>query len=221
MFLAVCSGSQARSVLRQLQAFRVVAWCVSARPLMRASHIHTNLLELESCGVELAARMRGRVAESTLLAVTDSSTVAWLPVEHDIEISRAVLDVVGVAGLRTWSMDAMARSAEGPLIRPLVEGAGKLFGVTPHALFRILPRGYGLVYRDCGENVYEQTGEASGVVTQTGIPSLFFEHSYLEGMAGAFQAFPRIFQCDAVVTLKAFPAKQMAVFEVAWEPRAR
>ena len=75
---------------------------------MRAYHIHTNLLELESFGVELAARMRGRIAESTLLAVGDSSTVAWLPVEHDIEISRAVLDAVGVVGLRTWSMDAMA-----------------------------------------------------------------------------------------------------------------
>lgn len=188
---------------------------------MRASHIHTNLLELESFGAELAARIRGRIAESTLLAVSDSSSVAWLPVEHDIEISRAVLEVVGVAGLRSWSLDAMARSAAGPLIRPLVDGASKLFGVTPHALYRILPRGYGLIYRDCGENVYEQTGETSGVVTQTGVPALLFEHSYLEGTAGAFQAFPHIFRWDGTAELTLFPSKQMAVFEVAWTARER
>lgn len=184
---------------------------------MRASHIHSNLLELDTFGPELAARMKRRISAETLAAVGDASTVAWLPVEHDIEISRAVRDVVGIAGLRSWSLEAMARSAQGPLIRPLVDGASTLFGVTPHALYRMLPRGYGLVYRHCGENAYVQTGEASGVVTQTGVPALLFEHDYLEGTAGAFMAFPRIFHYEGAAVLRLSPSTGTATFDVSWK----
>ena len=183
---------------------------------MRASHIHTNLAELSTFGPELAAQMRARISAETLATVGDASTVAWLPVEHDIEISRAVRDVVGVAGLRKWSLDAMARSAQGPLLRPLLDGTCKLFGVTPHALFRMLPRGYGLVYRDCGENTYEPTGDRSGVVTMTGVPPMFFADDYLEGTAGAFQAFAQIVQWQGSVHLKLVPKEQQAIFEASW-----
>jgi hypothetical protein len=183
---------------------------------MRASHIHSNLLELDTLGPLVAAQVKQRISKETLDAVGDASTIAWLPVEHDIEISTAVRDVLGIAGLRAWSLEAMARSAQGPLIRPLSDGASKLFGITPHALYRVLPRGYGVVYRNCGENAYEQTSESTGVVTQTGVPSLLFDNDYLEGTAGAFMSFPRFFGLEGAVVLRLAPATRTAVFDVSW-----
>src|SRR5688500_17018352 len=107
---------------------------------MRASHIRSNLEEINRMSEPQRSAIRSKISPQRLEQIANSASVAWLPIECDMDLTFAVFSVLGASGNRRWSRDAMVRSAAGPLIKPLLDGARSVFGVTPHALFKILPR---------------------------------------------------------------------------------
>lgn len=190
--------------------------------LMRASHIRSNLEELEQFGGPTAERVRARIAKSTFVAIEDAASVAWLPVEIDIDITRAVFDELGPKAVRKWSRDALVRSTEGPLLRPIIDGTRSLFGLTPHTLLKLMPRGFDLVYRGCGGLRYEEESEHACVLHHTGVPATFFDgEAYLEGMAGGFEAAILLGGADGTVELSSHRSAGTARYRAVWMPKAR
>ncbi len=167
------------------------------------------------------SEIRARISSDVLEQVANSVSVAWLPVECDVHITRAVVDVLGVRGNRRWSRDALLRSANGPLLKPILDGASAPVGLTPHALYKVGPRAFGMIYRDLGEVRYEHIDPRHARIVHEAIPaSLVDAPWYLEGIAGAFEA-PYVFLgLEGDVAMELDAAQRIARYDVRWDAQA-
>lgn len=175
---------------------------------MRASHLKSNLEALRDLGPDAEARVRAAVPE-VVREVEEAVRVAWLPLELDVRLTEAVERATDEERLRAWGRDAIARSAEGPLLRPILAALERL-GLTPHVALKRVPHGWSLIYRDCGEIGYERLGEREAVLVQDDAPeAMLRSEPYVIGIAGAF---------DGVMALSGGHGGRA---EIAIEPAAR
>jgi hypothetical protein len=83
----------------------------------------------------------------------------WLPADVHMHILTAPLAVMGADAYRTFWHDMMIDSFDRPLFRSFVHGAVTAFqGLSGH-VYRMVPRGFGLIARDCGEIDVEVIGK--------------------------------------------------------------
>lgn len=158
---------------------------------MRASHIDSNLRSLAALGAERERAIREQVPE-VVRAVEAASRVAWLPLELDIQLTDAVERACGLERMKRWARDALGRSSEGWLLRPVVVGLSAL-GLTPEGALKRVPSGWPLIYRDCGQLHYQHADEHGITLVHSEVPAAMIENStYLEGIAGAFEAIAEI-----------------------------
>lgn len=151
---------------------------------MRASHLHSNVRAIEALGEADAKRVRTRCREA-IREVEDALRVAWLPLELDVAITGAVHAVCGEARLRRWSADAIAATARGPLLRPMLAALQRM-GLTPHTALKRAPYAWTLIYKHCGAVRYETDGPLAASLWIEGGPAPLLEDAYLRGMAGTF-----------------------------------
>src|SRR5687768_11064744 len=118
-------------------------------PEMRASHLKSNVESLAALGAARESEIRAAVA-SVVRAVEDASRVAWLPLALDVRLTEAVAHACGLEGMKRWSSDAIVRSADGPLLGPVIRGLHAI-GLAPATTLKRAPYAWGLVYRGCGE----------------------------------------------------------------------
>src|SRR5690606_10752912 len=141
---------------------------VSELAQMRVSHLKANLESLDDLGAEHAARVRAEAA-GIVSAIQAAVSVAWLPIELDVELTDAVERVAGRARMREWSRNAIVRSTEGPLLRPMLSALTRM-GMTPHSAFKRVPYGWSLIYRGCGDLSYEAVGPKEVLIIQRDAP---------------------------------------------------
>lgn len=154
-------------------------------PQMRASHLKSNLESLSDLGAaqELAVR---RAVPDVVRQVDDASRVAWLPLDLDIQLTEAVEREVGRERMKRWGRDAIARSAESPLLRPVMVGL-RAMGLTPHTALKRAPYAWTLIYRGCGDLEYQHVGDTEAALVHEWVPTpMLRTPSYLHGIAGAF-----------------------------------
>lgn len=190
-----------------------------AFPAMRASHMKSNLQALRDLGPDNERRVRELVSPATLATIDDNPRTSWLPVELDVELTDAIDQVMGREGTRRWSKEALLKSMEGPLLRPIIDAALRLFGVTPASVFGFLPRAWGAVYRDCGTIELGDVAESSLHVLYRGVPDAMAADAYLDGIAGALEAVLELCKKSGRVTVEPVQGGQTR-FVVEWSPDA-
>jgi len=164
---------------------------VSELAQMRVSHLKANLESLDDLGAEHAARVRAEAA-GIVSAIQAAVSVAWLPIELDVELTDAVERVAGRARMREWSRNAIVRSTEGPLLRPMLSALTRM-GMTPHSAFKRVPYGWSLIYRGCGDLSYEAVGPKEVLIIQRDAPRAILDSpSYVHGIAAAFEGIAQI-----------------------------
>lgn len=158
---------------------------------MRASHIDSNLRSLAALGEERQRAILAQVPE-VVRAVDTASRVAWLPLELDVQLTDAVERTCGREPMKRWARDAITRSAEGWLLRPVLVGLSAL-GITPEGALQRVPSGWPLVYRDCGEVHYQHADPHGITLVHSDVPAAMIESpTYLQGIAGAFEGVAEI-----------------------------
>ncbi|MGE0785963.1 MAG: hypothetical protein AB7S26_09765 [Sandaracinaceae bacterium] len=159
-------------------------------PLMRASHLLSNVHALSDLGADVEEQVRERCGD-VITEIEGAVRVAWMPLELDVRLTQTVYDLCGPERLREWGHAAITKSTEGPLLGPIVEGLRRL-GMTPTTALRRVPYGWDLIYRHCGEVRFEgeeeppEHGEHTVRLTVAHTPALLRGRSYLIGIAGAF-----------------------------------
>jgi hypothetical protein len=191
-----------------------------SRPAVRASHLKEDLLALSSLGAEVEARVLERLRRETRRAIEESTRVDWLPVELNVELAEAVHAEAGARGSRLWGKRSIVQSLDTALFRPLVATAVALFGLTPAAFYRYVPKAWPAVYRDCGGLTAEIEGADRARVVAGRLPAPMRRDAFLEAVAGTFEGAFEFCKVEGQVILEPRPlGSDQAVYLATWQPR--
>ncbi len=194
----------------------------ASAPLMRASHMQHNISGLAELGQEAEARVRELLQPTTASTIVESPRSMWLPLALDVELTSCVETVVGQQGLFDWSRNAQKKTFEGPLLRPVIDGGLRLFGVRPLRIYKLTPRAFTLMFRNCGEIKIDSKGDCSLDIVHTHAPPGMADGAYLHGSAGAYSAGLDILGFRGSVTVAPREAgNPTVVYEVRWDPKRR
>lgn len=119
-----------------------------ARPAARARNALDSFKVLEQRAPGTVAQVMARLPDETRELYENASRTSWIPVEHDARLVTAMVEVLGPSGAREFWRGFSTYYVDQPILKPLVEGAKRVFGLSMPTIIRMFPRGYGHVYRD-------------------------------------------------------------------------
>jgi len=139
----------------------------------------------------------------TVRIIETSPRTAWLPMALDVELNLAVHKVAGAAGLTALNRQALQNAFRGPLLHPLVEGAKRLFGLSPAALLHLATRPHGAITRDAGTMRAEKVGHNEYMLFHEDMPPLYADNeTYLLGFVAIVEGVFAFFECTGEVDLE-------------------
>ena len=157
-----------------------------------AASIRVNQLKSNWATSKLMAG-EGRVADleaalgperSRMLA--ECGRLSWVPIEVDVALSRAVESVVGEGMAYHRTRRSVAATMDTTLMRPLLDGARRVFGLDPRKALKLVKQGWTVVFKDCGHADYECLEDTSAVVRLFDLPEVMLgTPSYVRAIAGS------------------------------------
>lgn len=154
---------------------------------MRARQMRANLRSLALLGAEAHAEVLRRIDPSIVRHSESAGRLAWLPLEYDVALSAAVLDVVGYEASIRWAHDGLMAAVDGPLMQNLIRPAARLFASDPATVARILPRVMAATLRNCGTYRVEVANASLVYVVGQAVPDIMRELPlYLQGLGDSF-----------------------------------
>lgn len=125
-------------------------------------------------------QIRDRVPPESLRLIDSTAGIAWLGIEHDHWLMDGTIAVLGVDDAVACWHRGMEMMVGRPLLRPLVEGAQRLFFGQPGEMIALIRSGWGLAYRDFCTPRHERLGTtASRIVFDEVAPEAFASPGYL------------------------------------------
>lgn len=185
---------------------------------MKASHLKSNVESLDLLAASSQNEIRRRAARE--IAVIQSLTrTEWAPLELDLVFSDIVLDVIGAEETRALNARALARSAEGGLLRPMRDAARRLLGQHPGAIFRFVEYGWRTVFKDVGSAAFVGDADhAGGVITLVDQPMFALRRPVWPiGVAGAFDGVAEIMGASARFEAAVDEAQRSIRFVARWQ----
>lgn len=136
----------------------------------------------------LLARVEAQIGRETLKSITSHGRMSWIPLEDDVVLVEGIAAVLGAAELVRFFRSSIAHHFQGKLLRTLISGAERLFGLTPHVLVKLVPRAWPMVYKNLGEPTIERRTDTLAVVHVTEAhPILLDSADYLRTWQGIFE----------------------------------
>ncbi len=146
--------------------------------------MRSNVTALSRLGAE-GLRVR-EDCDAVIATIESSVRTTWLPVELDVALSNRVVHRCGEKRFAAWCRNAIAESAKGPLLEPLMSGLTRL-GFGPRHAVRRLPGGWNLIYRNCGTLRIDREWDGGAVIVIDDVPELVRDHHYATGIGAAFE----------------------------------
>jgi hypothetical protein len=137
-------------------------------PCVRARHMKSLLSGVERLDPALRAEVLAASRAELLECVRAATAVAWLPLALNIELADTIARCLGTKRARPFFRAMLLAEFQSSLFKPFIAGVSRAFGVTPAVFVRMVPRGWELVYRECGklEPTEVGPGQASLVFSQ-------------------------------------------------------
>lgn len=164
--------------------------------------------------------IRAQCDPTHVVAITQATRLAWMPLEYGIELSTAVHSVIGAAGLLDLGREAILRSGHRTWLRPFRDAAVSIFGYDPRGIFRFTPRGWNMVFGGCGELTFASPATQQGTLVLSGFPPLVLDPMFLKTIQGSFWATLDFCGVQGEVVLRPVePSSRTCTFDIAWTLR--
>ncbi len=161
-----------------------------AGPMVRSRHLRSILEHVDGLPAAQRLAIRRAVGPAAVEQIESSASSDWLPFALDVDLTHAIAGVLGSAGQHRFFQEQQLASFRGPLFRALVDSATAIFGLDPGSWARWIPRGWGIVFRDCGQWVIDRSER--GVVDLALLappPGCLDDELWLRSLASSFSAF--------------------------------
>ncbi|HVP67750.1 MAG TPA: hypothetical protein VMT17_10865 [Anaeromyxobacteraceae bacterium] len=154
---------------------------------IRASQLKEDIAALAWLGPAARKAVLAKVAPATVCQIEESSRVDWLPHALVVEIVHAIRAVAGEEAVRGWSRAAVNGSLQGSLFRPFLEGVIAVFGLSPSAGCKVLPRAYSAALKDCGALRLLEVSSCEARMVLEELPAEAQDRDWLVSVAGGFE----------------------------------
>jgi hypothetical protein len=171
---------------------------------------------------ERAAAVLAHFGGEAARAVEESTGLEWLPLGDNVRLTRAVHEALEQEACDRFFRAQLLQSFEGPLFRALADGAIHLFGLDPMSWARLVPSGWGLVFRDCGRWDVAHAAPGEVLLTLADVPpACTVDAVWPRSVAASLSAIVDLAQARGEATLAGFepgaPAMRVAL---RWSARA-
>lgn len=96
----------------------------------------------------MIGRVRALVPAESMAFIDAQSTNAWVPIEHDRWLPRAIVAAYGHDGAFELWRSFIPSHVDSPLLGTMFNAAVRMFGVNPGIVAWLVPKGFNNVYRD-------------------------------------------------------------------------
>ncbi len=176
------------------------------------------LASIERLPAEDRDRVLMIVPEPIRTAVADATGVDWLPLEANLVVTRAVHGALGDARFERFFRDQLAEAFSGPLLRVIVDAALRVFRVDATSFTSWVGRGWGLIFRDCGEWTVEGAGPGMARLRIEALPApCVHDEVWLRSVSHSLDAFWVLARTEGACTCVGRDvARGVATYELRW-----
>jgi len=135
-----------------------------AAPAVRAAAAQDALDQLDRFEPGARGRVLERLPVGTREVMLTTSRSAWISVEHDHHAVDVIVRLFGASRAIQYWRTVTANLIERPILKSFVSGMINVFGDDPGRVIGILPKAWGLVYRDLCEPLCIRTEEGKTVL---------------------------------------------------------
>ena len=143
---------------------------------------------------------------------------AWVPMPVYLKFIQAVWAEAGssTAYIQFWRAHIQGY-LDSALLAGLVGTARKLFGLSPVAIYKVAPRGYGMTYRGAGQGEVEVVGKTA-TLRFSGIPAALLEDEvWAIGHVGTFWGVLDVFNLNGTAEMtERSPERGRFTIQVKW-----
>lgn len=161
-----------------------------ANPEARTGYVRMVLRRLYAFDTALEREVLGSLDPAVRRGLDDSTPLGWSPYEIDVRIAESVRAKHGADGLHEFVLGNSDEAATQNALRPLVNGALRLFGATPHALMRVMPELWRITYRNVSECAPKREGDACIALDWEQTCDAVFDSPAAQGVLFAQAHFP-------------------------------
>jgi hypothetical protein len=142
-------------------------------PAVRVSAARDMLAFTEVFEPGLQARVVARIPREAMEAMEASARTSWLDLELDHFLVDGICEELGPErAIRCWR-DSMKHMIDKPLLQSFVSGMIRLFGRDPARVVALIPKGWPLVFRDCGTLTVLSSGDREAILAFSDLPPVF------------------------------------------------
>ncbi len=195
---------------------------MAGAPAVRARHMKSLLATVDRLPATEAEAVRRRVEPTVLAGIADASGVEWLPVAWNVALTRAIHDALGVERFRRFFRAEQLESFRGPLLKYVVDGVIHLLGIDLGSWVRWIPKGWGLVFRDCGSWSVGAVEPGRATLLLDALPPECFDDAvWHDSVAASLEALLDLASSDGSLTVEGVDRAQRRVaFVLRWGPPA-
>ena len=191
---------------------------MSPPALVRARHMKSRLEAIRRLPAADAERVLGRIPVELQRRVANASSIEWLDMQVDLDVTRAIFLGLGQAGFERFFRDAQAEAYSGPLLKVVVEAVVRVFRWDAAAFAGWVGKGWGLVFRNCGTWRTERVSAGDAWLRIEALPpECAKDDVWLRSVSHSLEAFFVFAKASGECTLEAIDAAAgTATYRVIW-----
>lgn len=158
---------------------------MSRVPFIKASYFQGSVDALSVLGPR-EAEARRRLA-TIIEGTRHASRADWLPMAWDFELTRVLNDLGGREAVIELNKRSFLAATEGPFLRPVVQGAFRLFGVSPRGILKVVSNAWEAGTKDAGVMTAVST-DTGAVINHTDVVAeLIWHETFVGVVAGIYE----------------------------------
>jgi hypothetical protein len=119
-------------------------------PSVRARHMKAFMEAIDALKPPDAGSVRALANPDALLEIETCLPSAWLPIEMDVELTEHVSNVLGAARADRFYQKLTLGDYETSVFKSFIDMTVRMIGLSPNTYVKMVPHGFGLMYRDYG-----------------------------------------------------------------------
>jgi len=124
--------------------------------------------------------------------------------------------VTGDEGIRRWGREALRRSVDSSILRPLVGAVTRVFGLSPASLLKALPQAWRATFRDCGELTIH-VGPGGPQIRLVGLAAQLQDRAFQLSISGSLEVIFDLSRTEGRIQLVEPSSGPEARYTVTWQ----